>query len=538
MSSLVEDVCMVDLESYSERGVNDCLESLENLNVMEVVEETKAISTHVFEGLGEDIEVIVTDNDKVEDVTENIEKLIDRNSSDVIVTKDDHFENAFGQNTDMQLKQSTESFCVDTQVTVVSSAISDIEAAGEDSGTRPEDNLSPILSGDQPQSCYSPVTMAEESTVAPDSINQEEQETKLKAEKEAEAEAAAAAAKAAEEETKARVEAEEKAKAEEEAKLKAEAAAAAKAEEEAKARVEAEQKAKAEEEAKAKAEEEARAKAAEESRLQAEKERKRKEEEAKLKAEEEASKAALETFDSFDVIGDLVDKENQEQARQRRDRATSAVYKSSSTLVVDNSLMQGKEKSELGKELWEASSQGKAGPVKMLLQAGADPNFIVRTGLMSTSSPLVTASCRGHTNVIDSLLEHPDLSVNMAVSGGWTALMWASWYGHTEVVQQLLTRPGINKDKLNNAGKNAVMYAAEAGRVEVCKILLDGVENYEPDEQDRAVRKNRLDRLLDQALKAGCDVPLAKMVLGKSNFRTIDKYKYLFIIFSIERREG
>ena len=59
------------------------------------------------------------------------------------------------------------------------------------------------------------------------------------------------------------------------------------------------------------------------------------------------------------------------------------------------------------------------------------------------------------------------------------------------------------------------MYAAEAGRVEVCKILLDGVENYEADEQDRAVRKNRLDRLLDQALKAGCDVPLAKMVLGK-----------------------
>ena len=60
----------------------------------------------------------------------------------------------------------------------------------------------------------------------------------------------------------------------------------------------------------------------------------------------------------------------------------------------------------------------------------------------------------------------------------------------------------------------AVMYAAEAGRVETCRILLDGMEKYDLDEEDRAVRKNRLDKLLDQALKAGCDVPLAKMVLG------------------------
>ena len=93
--------------------------------------------------------------------------------------------------------------------------------------------------------------------------------------------------------------------------------------------------------------------------------------------------------------------------------------------------------------------------------------------------------------------------------------MWAAWYGNTEVVTQLLAAPGCNKDKLNNAGKNAVMYAAEAGRVETAKILLAGVEQFDQDEEDRAVRKNRLDKLLDQALKAGCDVPLAKMVLGK-----------------------
>ena len=92
--------------------------------------------------------------------------------------------------------------------------------------------------------------------------------------------------------------------------------------------------------------------------------------------------------------------------------------------------------------------------------------------------------------------------------------MWAAWYGNTDVVTQLLAAPGCNKDKLNNAGKSAVMYAAEAGRLEAARILLVGVDQFDQDEEDRAVRKNRLDKLLDQALKAGCDVPLAKMVLG------------------------
>ena len=272
-----------------------------------------------------------------------------------------------------------------------------------------------------------------------------------------------------------------------------------------------------------------------EEKRRVEEERKR-EEDLKRAAEEEAKRAAeearvaadeaqkLEEFDSFDVIGELVDKENKELARQRREASSQRKAKISN---LDSSLVGGKEKAELGKELWEASNAGKAGPVRMLLQAGADPNFIFRTGLMSSSSPLVTASCRGHSSVVTCLLESPHTDVNLPVSGGWTALMWASWYGQTEIVHQLLAVPDIRKDQLNQAGKNAVMYGAEAGRVEVCRILLDGVENYDADEEDRAVRKNRLDKLLDQALKAGCDVPLAKMVLG-------NKINLQYLVLSIE----
>ena len=105
--------------------------------------------------------------------------------------------------------------------------------------------------------------------------------------------------------------------------------------------------------------------------------------------------------------------------------------------------------------------------------------------------------------------------------------MWAAWYGHTEVVHLLLEVGDIHRDKLNNAGKNAVMYAAEAGRVEVCRVLLEGLDNFDSDEEDRAVRKSRLDKLLDQALKAGCDVPLAKMVLG-------NKISLQYLVLSFE----
>ena len=138
---------------------------------------------------------------------------------------------------------------------------------------------------------------------------------------------------------------------------------------------------------------------------------------------------------------------------------------------------------------------------------------------MSTSSPLVTAACRGHTEVIDCLLEHHDIEVNKPVSGGgphfcsnaieirkamcyiiyrhaslsidncsvsrptmypgWTALMWAAWYGHTAVVSRLVGVAGLARDQLNTAGKCAVMYAAEAGRTEAARLLLEDADSFE-----------------------------------------------------------
>merc|ERR1712012_524553 len=216
---------------------------------------------------------------------------------------------------------------------------------------------------------------------------------------------------------------------------------------------------------------------------------------------------SLEKWDSVDIIGDLVDQENREIAKRQAELYTQRPVAQVTTKTPE-------ELEQLSEDLWVAASQDRAAPAKILLDSGADPNALKRTGLMSTSTPLVVAACKGRTNVIMTLLQHKRTKVNMTVSGGWTALMWAAWYGLLEVVQQLVAAPGINMDQLNQAGKNAVMYAADQGRVEVCRLLLKGADSWEVEEEDRAVRKSRLDRLLDQALKANCDVPLAKMVLA------------------------
>ena len=113
------------------------------------------------------------------------------------------------------------------------------------------------------------------------------------------------------------------------------------------------------EEAKRREEEELQRKAEEEAirKAAAEEEARRKQDaEERAKREEEKKKAALEEkFDSFDVIGDFVDKENQELARRRRQEAQET--RPSSTLPFMSDSGPGKEKSELGRELWEAASQ-------------------------------------------------------------------------------------------------------------------------------------------------------------------------------------
>jgi ankyrin repeat protein len=50
----------------------------------------------------------------------------------------------------------------------------------------------------------------------------------------------------------------------------------------------------------------------------------------------------------------------------------------------------------------------------------------------------------GYTDVVNLLLQHPDIDINIRDTDGWTALMRAVDGGHTETVRLLLGSEGID----------------------------------------------------------------------------------------------
>ena len=62
---------------------------------------------------------------------------------------------------------------------------------------------------------------------------------------------------------------------------------------------------------------------------------------------------------------------------------------------------------------------------------------------MSTSTSLVVAACKGHTEVVAALVDHPSTNVNATVSGGWTALMWAAWWAGQPLISSFFIFLGM-----------------------------------------------------------------------------------------------
>jgi hypothetical protein len=57
---------------------------------------------------------------------------------------------------------------------------------------------------------------------------------------------------------------------------------------------------------------------------------------------------------------------------------------------------------------------------------------------------LISAAQSGHTDIVDLLLQHPDIDINIRDNHGWTALTRAVDGGHTESVRRLLRNEGID----------------------------------------------------------------------------------------------
>eukprot|EP00398_MALV-I-01_sp_L67-1_P000747 gene747-335_t len=82
-------------------------------------------------------------------------------------------------------------------------------------------------------------------------------------------------------------------------------------------------------------------------------------------------------------------------------------------------------------------------------------------------------SCQeGHVQVVKLLLAHPEIDVNRANKLGYTALIEAATEGHPQIVQDLLARPEIDVNRATEDGHTSLIWAAMRGHTQVAQDLL------------------------------------------------------------------
>ncbi|MCP4747143.1 MAG: ankyrin repeat domain-containing protein, partial [Desulfobacteraceae bacterium] len=85
---------------------------------------------------------------------------------------------------------------------------------------------------------------------------------------------------------------------------------------------------------------------------------------------------------------------------------------------------------------------------------------------------LLWAAEKGHVDVVNALLSHPDMDVNQRNDWGRTPLLVAAENGHIEAVKLLLSHLKIDVNKADRWGRTALSKAVENGHIEAVKLLL------------------------------------------------------------------
>src|SRR5688572_28433866 len=118
--------------------------------------------------------------------------------------------------------------------------------------------------------------------------------------------------------------------------------------------------------------------------------------------------------------------------------------------------------------LISAAARGDLQVANALLSRGADPNVKDKRGYTALSHAIEAM----YEEVIDTLLNHPNLEPNSRGLNGRPALVAFVWRDQKERVEKLLAR-GADVNVQDNDGDTALHGAAQTGNVEVIRMLLD-----------------------------------------------------------------
>ena len=138
--------------------------------------------------------------------------------------------------------------------------------------------------------------------------------------------------------------------------------------------------------------------------------------------------------------------------------------------------------------------------VLLLLQYGADPDYVVSSSISDRRSPLLVASNFGKIEIVRLLIEH-GVDLEARDNDGDTAIHLASYKGHIEIVKLLAQRHKGCLVMKNKIREDCLLSAAGGGRTELVQWLLDQDDTMPRFEKVKAALVKAEESLKDERLR-------------------------------------
>lgn len=125
-----------------------------------------------------------------------------------------------------------------------------------------------------------------------------------------------------------------------------------------------------------------------------------------------------------------------------------------------------------------------------------------KVDLNALNMALITASFKGHKELVQYYLTVPGININAVIKDGGTALMMAALQGRQDIAEILLQVPAIHINMRDNYKKTALTYAHQKYNINIVKII----ENKICDLAQQAVlltKQSNLDKLKVIVLQIG-----------------------------------